>query len=167
MKVIIATSNPEKIEAIRKVFERYFRNKKVEAYSFATRSGVPRQPCNEDVFKGAQNRIEKIRSKVEDWDFLVSCEGGLINQYGNWFNVQVVMIEHKNGRKGIGISQGFQLPDKYVLEAQKTSVAKLLDRLFEGKGGLRVLTKGLYDRKRTVMDGTVMALTRIINGEIW
>lgn len=166
-KIVIATNNPDKVEAIKNAFSRYFLDSELEIYSFSAKSGVPSQPCNNDVFFGAENRIESVRNRIEDWEFLVSCEGGLIEQYGNWFNVQVVKIERKDGRTGIGLSQGFQIPSKYVEEAKSTSVAKVLDKIFEGNGGVRVLTKGLYDRKKLIRDGTVMALTRIINGEIW
>lgn len=167
MKIIIATNNPNKIEAIKNAFGRYFTNEELEICSFSVDSMVPSQPYNEDVFKGANNRIEGIRNKVEDWDFLVSCEGGLIEQYGNWFNIQIVKIEHKDGKTGIGLRQGFQIPSKYIEEVKNTSVAKVLDKIFDGKGGLRVLTKGLYNRQKLIEDGTIMALTRIINGEIW
>ena len=167
MKILIATNNPNKVEAIKNAFERYFLDNTLEIHSFSVDSKVPSQPCNEDVFKGADNRIEGVRKQVEDWDFLVSCEGGLIEQCGHWFNVQVVKIEHKDGKTGVGLSQGFQIPSQYLEETKNTSVAKILDKIFEGKGGVSVLTKGLYNRQKLIEDGTIMALTRLINGEIW
>jgi len=165
MKIKIGTNNPTKIEAIRGAFERYFCNLQIEA--FEVNSKVPSQPLNADVFKGADNRIQAIKKQGDsEWDFLVSCEGGLLEQYGHWFNVQVVKIENRDGKTGIGLSQGFQIPDEYIEEVQRTSVAKLLDRLFQGKGGISVLT-GCFNRKQLIEDATIMALTRIINGDIW
>ena len=164
--VKVATANPIKVEAIKEAFDRYFED--VEVIPFEVNSGVPRQPINEDVFKGAKNRIEELK-KVGDakFDFMVSCEGGLLNQYGYWFNAQVIMIERKDGKTGLGVSQGFQIPSEYIAEAMNGSIAEVLDRMFDGKGGIRMLTKGAFTRKDLIKDGTIMALTRVINGEIW
>lgn len=167
MRIIIATNNPQKLQGIKNAFERYFPSNELELCSVQVDSKVPSQPCNEDVFKGAENRIKAIRRNAENWDFLVSCEGGIIEQYGKWYNVQVIRVEHKDGRIGMGLSQGFQIPSKYVDEVKQTSLAMVLEKVFKGKGGLSVLTKGVYNRQRLIEDGTVMALTRIINGEIW
>ena len=166
VKVAIATANPVKIEAIKKAFELYFND--IEVLPFEVKSGVPSQPINEDVYKGARNRIEEIK-KVNnvEVDYIVSCEGGLINQYGYWFNVQVIMVEGKDGKDGVALSQGFQIPPKYVDEVINTSIAKVLDRIFEGKGGIRKLTRDKFTRGDLITDGTIMALTRVMNGEIW
>lgn len=163
--VKVATANPVKIEAIKNAFERYF--EVLEVLPFEVESGVPAQPINDDVFKGAQNRIEKLE-KVDntEWDFLVSCEGGLICQCGYWFNLQVVQIVRRDGKTGVGLSQGYQIPSEYVEEVCSTSIAKLLDRLFEGKGGVSVLTHGQFNRKDLIESGTVMALTRVLN-DVW
>jgi len=164
--VKVATANPVKVEAIKKAFDRYFND--IEVISFEVDSKVPRQPINQDVFNGAKNRIEELK-KVGDleWDYMVSCEGGLINLYGYWFNVQVVMVEGKDGKKGFGLSQGYQIPPEYVDEVINTSVAEVLDRVFDGKGGIRMLTKGAFTRKDLIKDGTLIALARVINGEVW
>ena len=57
--VKVATKNQVKIEAIIKAFERYFKEVKIIPYD--VKSGVPSQPINEDVFKGAQNRIDNLK----------------------------------------------------------------------------------------------------------
>lgn len=159
--VKVATKNSVKIEAIRNAFKRYF--EEIEIISFEVDSGVPRQPINEEVFIGAQTRLENLK-KVDNskYDFFVSCEGGLINQYGNWFNLQVVQIESKDGKTGIGLSQGFQVPSEYINEIRNTSIARLFDRLF-GNGGISVLTHGQFNRKDLIESGTIMALARVLN----
>lgn len=164
--VKVATLNPTKIEAIAEAFEIYFQDVEVMRYDVA--SGVPRQPVNEEVFQGAQNRLEGLKKEGEDnWDYLVSCEGGLINLYDYWFNVQVIMVQGKDEKIGIGLSQGCQIPPEYVEEVIDTSIAKVLDRIFEGKGGIRMLTHDQFTRKSLIKDGTIMALTRVLNGDVW
>lgn len=163
--VRVATKNPTKVMAIRKAFERYF--KEVDVIPFEVQSGVSEQPINEDVFEGAENRLRGIEKVQGKYDYLVSCEGGLIKQCGYWFNIQVTMVKDKNGKVGIGLSQGYQIPTKYVEKVINTSLANVLDMIFDGKGGIRVLSKGQFTRERLIEDSLVMALTRVLNGENW
>ena len=162
--VKVGTAKLTKAEAIKEAFERYFTD--VEVIVVDVPSGVPRQPANEEVFQGAKNRIEELRNG-DKYDYIVACEGGLICQYGHWFNVQVVMVEAEDGKSGFGISQGFEIPPKYIEEIRETSISKVLDRIFDGKGGVRILTRFEVTRKDLIRDGTIMALARVINGEIW
>ena len=166
VRVAVATTNPVKIGAIQKAFRRYFPN--VDVISFEANSGVPSQPINEEVYQGARNRLKEIKLAGNvDVDYFVSCEGGLINQYGCWFNVQVIMVEGKDGKNGVALSQGFQVPPEYGDEVINTSIAKVLDRIFDGKGGVRKLTRDQFTREDLIEDGTIMALTRVLNGEVW
>ena len=162
----VATENRVKIEAITEAFEYYFKNVHVMRYD--VKSGVPDQPLNKDVFKGAQNRIKELAKKEDcNWDYLVSCEAGLINLYGYWFNVQVVMIQSKEGKFGVGVSQGVQIPPKHVNDIIHTSITNVLEKVFGRKGGINLLTYGRFTRKRLIEDATIMALTRILNGNEW
>lgn len=159
------TANPVKLAAITAAFGYYFEN--VQVRGFEVDSHVPKQPIDQEVYAGAENRLQELKKDKEDYDYLVSCEAGLISQYGRWFNVQVVLVEDKTGKRGLGLSQGFEIPRQYVQEAIHSSVAKVLDRIFDGNGGMRILSKGQFTREKLIHDGTVMALVRVINGEIW
>lgn len=161
--VKVATSNPTKIEAIKKVFGFYFKDLKIIPQK--TKSGVPEQPINEDVYRGAENRIEGLKNGNEKYDYLVSCEGGLVNNFGQWFNVQVVMVEDSKGKKSTGLSPAYPIPDKYVDKIINSSLAEVLDEIFQGKGGIRKLTGGQVTRFDLVVQGTQMALTGIVNEE--
>lgn len=163
--VKIATKNPVKIEAIKKAFERFFSDVEIECFSVC--SGVPNQPIGDATFIGAENRLEDLKLLCGDYDYLVACESGLICEYGKWFNVQVVMVENKDGKCGTGLSNGYEVPMKYLDDVMNTSIAKVLDKVFQGKGGIRVLTKNQFTRADLIEHGTIMALTRVINGEMW
>lgn len=160
------TTNPVKLAAIAVAFEHYFEND-IKVRGYEVDSHVSRQPIDQEVYAGAENRLEELKKDTEKYDYLVSCEAGLISQYGRWFNVQIVLIEDKTGKRGFGLSQGFEIPRQYVQEAIHSSVAKVLDRIFDGKGGMRILSKGQLTREKMVHDGTIMALTRVLNGEGW
>ena len=161
----VETTSKAKLKGIKEAFEQYFKEVKVRGYEVD--SQVPKQPINDDVFRGAENRLRALEEISEEYDYRVSCEGGLIRQYGRLFNTQIVLVEDKEGRVGFGMSPGFEIPSKYEEEALNSSIAELMDRVFEGKGGIRVLTEGLYTRESLVKAGTIMALTRLLNGEKW
>ena len=163
--VKVATTNPVKIKAIRAAFKRYYED--VEVITFKVNSGVPEQPIKSQVFKGAKNRLKALKNICGNYDYIVSCESGLINQYGYWFNVQVVMIERKDGKVGIGVSPGYEIPPKYVKAIINSSLKQVFDKIFDGKGGVRVLTKNQFRRQDLIENGTVMALIRVLNDEKW
>jgi len=162
--VKVASKNSVKVYAIDTAFGRFFKDVKI--ISENVESGVPDQPINDDVFQGAKNRLQALKSD-SNYDYLVSCEGGLLQLAGHWFNVQVVIIEDRDGHQGIGLSQGYEIPSEYVEEAINTSIAEVLDRKFDRKGGISVLTRGYETRESLIKDGTVMALAKVLNSKIW
>ena len=163
--VKVASENPVKVEAIKTAFERYF--VVVEAIPYQVNSGVPEQPTNNCVFEGAEHRLEELKKICGDYDYIASCEGGLINQCGHWFNVQVIIVENREGKRGFGMSQAYEVPTKYIEEILKTNMADFLKKPFNGKGGTRVLTQYQFTRKTLIQDGTIVALVSVLNGEIW
>ena len=162
--VAVATKNKLKLGAVEKAFQRHF--DKVEVKGCSVPSGVQEQPCNQEVMQGAFNRLENLK-KVSEADFYVACEGGLICQYGKWFNQQIVLVEAQDGKKSWGLSPSYPIPEKYIEEAKATSVADVLDRIFEGKGGVRVLTQGAMTRENLIEGAVTMALTGVLNGDLW
>jgi len=166
ISIMAGTQNPVKLAAITAAFSKIFEDD-VKVRGYEVESHVPMQPINEDVYKGAENRLEELKQYGEEYDFLVSCEGGMIQQFGHWFNVQIILVEDKDGKRGFGLSQGYEIPEQYVKEAILSSVAQVLDRILEGKGGIRVLSKNQFTRENLIHDGVIMALTKVLNGEKW
>ena len=81
MKILIGTKNPGKIEGAKKAFETYFKD--VEVYGIQVDSEVNAQPVNEEIVKGAKNRVKNLKkyakeNKIEA-DFFVASEGGINN----------------------------------------------------------------------------------------
>lgn len=161
--VKIATVNPTKIKAVEEVFAQYFGE--VNIQSFEVESGVPSQPVGDEVKEGAENRIKYAKEHFPDetGDYWVGVEGGIISVGEVWFNVQIVCIEDSNGRKSFGMSQGFPVPNSLVEEVKETSIAKTMDRIFDKRGGVSFITKGLENRCHLVKEGVIMALTGINN----
>ena len=161
MKILIGSENRAKAEPITKVFEEYFGRVDVELVKVASK--VPEQPVNEEVMKGAENRVEELEKRHSDYDYAVACEVGLISICGKWFNLQIVCIKEKNGKKAFGLSQAYPIPASLIPKIQEVGLASVLDEIFDGKGGVRQLTKGLETRENLVREATIMALSGIKN----
>lgn len=175
MKILMGTKNPGKIEGAKQAFEKYFEN--VEVVGIPVSSNVGNQPINEEIIRGAKNRVKNLREyAIENQikaDFYVSSEAGITNLLGEWIDINAVVIENSKGYQSIGTSQGFPIPDKYINEIKETELGKVMDRIFsgkelgKGKGGISFLTKNEVSRIDLTRNAFVMALTKHINGEMW
>ena len=175
MKILMGTKNPGKIEGAKQAFEKYFENIEIEGVSVESEVGV--QPVNEEIFQGAKNRIKNLKKYAElngiEADYYIASEAGITNLLGEWIDINAAVIEDKNGLVSVGISQGFEIPEKYVDEVKATELGKLMDRLFQGtelgkgKGGINYLTKDEVTRIDLTRNAFVMALIKFINGEVW
>ena len=175
MKVLIGTKNPGKIEGARQAFEKYFTDIEIEGVS--VESEVGNQPINEDIFKGAKNRVKNLKRYAKEnnikADFYVSSEAGITNLLGDWIDINAVVIEDSKGFQSVGTSQGFPIPEKYIEEIKETELGKVMDKIFDGnelgkgKGGISFLTKDKITRIDLTRNAFIMALISHINGEIW
>lgn len=175
MKILVGTKNPGKIEATRQAFEIYFNDVNIEGIS--VQSEVSDQPINEQIVKGAKNRIKNLKQYANknniDADFYVAAEAGITDYFQTWIDINAVIIENNEGMQSFGISQGFPIPNKYIEEIKNTDLGKVLDKLFEGKelnkgkGGINFLTKGEISRIDLTRNAVIMALTTYINKDLW
>ena len=175
MKILMGTKNPGKIEGAKQAFEKYFINIEIEGIS--VESEVSNQPVNEEIFKGAKNRVKNLKKyaieKNIEADFYIASEAGITNLLGDWIDINAVVIEDSKGFQSVGISQGFPIPEKYIDEIKEIELGKVMDKIFsgnelsKGKGGISILTKDEISRIDLTRNAFIMALTSHINGEIW
>lgn len=175
MKVLIATNNPGKVEGAKLAFEKYF--DKVEIIPINASSDVPDEPVNEEIYKGARNRVENLKKYAKEnnieADFYVAIEAGITNLFGDWININISAIEDSKGKKSWGTGQAFPIPNRYVDEIREKDLGTVMDKIFSGtelrrgKGGISFLTHGEISRIDITKNAFIMALTQYINGEIW
>ena len=175
MKILMGTKNPGKIEGAKQAFEKYFTDIEIEGIS--VESEVSNQPVNEEIFKGAKNRVKNLKKyAIEnniEADFYIASEAGITNLLGDWIDINAVVIEDSKGFQSVGTSQGFPIPEKYIEEIKETELGKVMDKIFsgnelsKGKGGISILTKDEISRIDLTKNAFIMALTSHINGEIW
>lgn len=175
MKILMGTKNPGKIEGAKQAFEKYFNDIEIEGISVS--SDVGNQPVNEEILQGAKNRVKNLRKYAKenniDADYYISSEVGITNLLGEWIDFNVAVIEDKEGFQSVGMSQGFQIPEKYIKDILETELGKVMDSIFKGnelskgKGGISYLTHNEISRIDLTKDAFVMALISHINGELW
>lgn len=176
MKILIATKNPGKIEGAKQAFLNYYEN--VEIEGIAVSSDVPDEPVNDEIYKGAKNRVSNLKryakEKKIEADFYIAVESGITNQLGRWEILSIAVIENLEGMESWGSSSGFPVPDKYVKKIIQTEFSKVMEKIFHkenglrnGNGGISLLTKNKITRIDLTKQSFIMALTKFINGDIW
>ena len=79
-KIIIASKNPVKINAVKMGFERMFPSEQFEVEGVLVSSDVSDQPMTDKETKiGAINRVNNAKEKFIEADFWVGIEGGVEN----------------------------------------------------------------------------------------
>ncbi|MBO4816251.1 MAG: DUF84 family protein [Clostridia bacterium] len=178
MKVLIGTKNPVKIEGVKQALEKYFTNLEIEGISVDSEVGD--QPIDKEILVGAKNRVKNLKAYAKqnniDVDFYIAIEGGTTNLLGDWIVINIAVIEDKKGNLSYGTSQGIPVPVRYIEEAKKSELSKVMDKVFNknqlGKDKNEttlesILTKNELSRIDLIRDASIMALIGHINGEVW
>lgn len=175
MKVLIGTKNPGKIEGATKAFKRYFKD--VEVIGIPVSSEVNDQPFDNEILTGARNRVKNVKKYAEDnnieADFYIAVEGGITTSLGTIIELNIAVVEDKEGFQSVGTSQGFPIPEKYMKEIKATDFGTVMDKILngnslsKGKGGIGILTHDQVSRIDITENAFIMALTSHVNGNIW
>lgn len=170
MKILIGTSNSSKIEGVREAFSCYFDDVVVDSYQAP--SLVSDEPIDEDIYKGAKNRITSLMKYAKDnnlkYDYYTSSESGIINANGKYFIVNLAVIISHDGYESIGSSASFPVPNKYVREIITSDLGKVTKKIFNEEkekydGTIDILTKGRITRTSLIKEAFMMALVPYIN----
>ena len=176
MKIVVGSVNPAKIESVQEIFSQYF--EKVEVQGLPVSSSVRPQPINKETYEGARNRVEALRRKLfienKQADFIVGIESGIIEQYGNWFSLNVICIMDTQGRCSFGTSPQFPLPQSIL---EQIMIGKELATITgemtgdsnsrQKEGFIGFLTKGKVKRKDLTAMGVMFALIPFLNEKLY
>lgn len=161
--ILVGSGKPLKADAILSGFQTQFTDP-VDVIRLDVPSGVPRQPKNRQVFRGARNRIARLEETARQLnlvvDYIVACEAGILKMYdGHFYNVQVIGIKAvKTQNIVFGTSQGLRLPPKIIKSILSTSISTVFNNILGTKRGLNTLTNGHVERGELITAATVMAL---------
>ena len=157
MKIAIATKSPDKIAGIKSSVARFFTETEFEFYSKPVESGVSSQPFDSETYQGALNRLYNIQKVLPGMDFYISCEAGIENTFGQYFNVQVVCIfDTKTQSIFWGKSAGWSLPPDDIKIIRNNT----LDTYLKGNGltCIEELLGPSCSRSAAVAEATWLAL---------
>lgn len=174
MKIIIASHNPVKKEAVSQAFLQVFAEQSLIFSDINVSSGVNDQPMSdEETLLGAENRVRAARLAVPDADFWVGVEGG-IEEIGTQMAAFAWAVVHGKTGKGKGKTATFFLPDavaQYVRQGIELGEAD--DRVFgtsnskQKSGAVGLLTRDLITRTSLYVPAIIMALIPFINPQLY
>lgn len=159
MRVGIATDSAEKIRGIKSAFSRFFKidDTEIEFFHQKVNSGVSKQPFNEETYEGAFNRVNTLIEKSEKADFFISCEAGIEELFGKYFNVQVICIfDSKNEIYLWGKSSGWQIPEADIEIIRNSDLDDYLRK--KGITCAEDLLGADYSRAESIAQATEFAL---------
>lgn len=189
-KIIIASTNPVKINAVATAFGKMFPGETFETEGVSASSGVSDQPkTDSETFEGAMNRAENA-SRMADGDFWVGIEGGVEEmvrlpstilrtsrspQEDSQMEVFAwVVVKSKDGKFGKSRTGTFFLPPKVAeLVKQGMELGEANDAVFEKtnskqkNGAVGILTDDIIDRTRYYTETVVLALIPFKNMELY
>ena len=98
MKIVVGSTNPVKINSVKRAFSHYYKN--VSVIGKEVNSDVSKQPMSaEESYQGAYNRAKKCLNFTQI-DFGVGIEGGVEEFSFGATTSGFIIILGKNGEKG-------------------------------------------------------------------
>ena len=168
-KIIIASKNPAKIQAVENAFSKVFPNEVFKYVGVSVPSGVPDQPIGEDeTFAGAENRVDNAMKEC-DGDYWVGLEGGVANS-GSQLEAFAWMVIKSKNRHGKGRTGSFFLPAKVAELVNEGMELGHADDVVFGQsnskqkvGAVGLLTNNLLTRTTYYEQALILALIPFIN----
>ena len=177
MRVAVGSTNPAKVEGVRRAFIVVFGSVDVVGVSVSTSVGS--QPIGlRSVVIGAVERAVNALRLVQG-DFGVGIEAGLVEIPGTitgYIDFQACAIVDAQGFVSLGFGPGFEFPPQAVDEVVKGPARELeepmvrltgVERIGERGGAIKWLSRGAVDREALTEMATVMALVPRLNSGLY
>lgn len=171
MKVVVASRNPVKINAVRGAFAMYFPANNIELIGVSANSGVSDQPLGDaETRRGARNRIADARSREPAADYWVGLEGGIETIDDTLLAFAWMAVCNTEGQLGMARSATLPLPraiKRLVDDGMELGDAN--DRVFatvnskQAGGAFGLLTEGRYTREGIYTQTVALALVPLLH----
>ncbi|MFQ5918614.1 MAG: inosine/xanthosine triphosphatase [Thermoplasmata archaeon] len=171
LQVRVGTTNPAKLEAVRRVLERLFDRLEVNGQKVDPQ--VPAQPRGVEALQGAIARARKVRGEA---DLGIGVEAGLIEYEGaeGPWDVQFCVVVDRADRLTLGAGPGFRHSGVVLEEVEKgRTVGEALERLTgiqdigRKEGAIGFLTEGRLTREELTEAAVLMAMVPRIRRELY
>jgi inosine/xanthosine triphosphatase len=174
-KIIVASKNPVKIQAVQNGFLEMFPNQEMNFEGISVPSDVSDQPIgNDETFTGAWNRATNAQTEMPNADFWVGVEGGNIKHGTAEMEVMAWIVILSKDLTGKARTAGFFLPPKVIdLINQGYELGDADDIIFgldnskQKMGSAGLLTDGVMNRLRFYVPAVVLALIPFLKPELY
>ncbi|ELB2121313.1 inosine/xanthosine triphosphatase [Vibrio parahaemolyticus] len=165
-KVVIASLNPAKINAVKSAFQSAFPQQAFEFVGISVPSEVADQPMtNEETHRGALNRVKNTKVEMPTADFYVGLEAGIEgNVTFAW------MVIESDTHRGESRSASLMLPPEVLAQlADANELGDVMDKVFgteniKQKGGaISLLTQNQLTRSSVYNQALILALIPFTN----
>ncbi|HHI4974681.1 TPA: inosine/xanthosine triphosphatase [Vibrio parahaemolyticus] len=165
-KVVIASLNPAKINAVKSAFQSAFPQQAFEFVGISVPSEVADQPMtNEETHRGAVNRVKNAKVEMPTADFYVGLEAGIEgNVTFAW------MVIESDTHRGESRSASLMLPPEVLTQlADANELGDVMDKVFgteniKQKGGaISLLTQNQLTRSSVYHQALILALIPFTN----
>lgn len=165
-KVIIASRNPVKINAVEKGFAKMFKEEKFDFEGISVSSGVQDQPAdNNSTLLGAMNRASNAMDRVKNADYWVGVEGGIEKTGEREMQVFAWIVVMSRQYTGKGKTGTFFLPYEIIkLVDQGKELGEADDIVFglknskQNNGAVGILTGDAINRTDLYSHAVILAL---------
>lgn len=168
--VVVASTNPVKLQAAREGFTRMFPDETFAVEGVSAPSGVSDQPMSDsETLQGALNRARNVAQLVPAADYWIGIEGGIEDRDGDMqvFAWVVVLSPERSGKGKTGT---FYLPREIAeLVRQGKELGDADDIVFgrsnskQKNGAIGILTGDVLDRASYYVHAVIMALVPFRN----
>ncbi len=173
-KVIIASKNPVKINAVKQAFEKMLPNDTFEYEGISVPSEVSDQPMSDtETYTGAKNRAHNAEKEQPDADYWVGIEGGL-QKVGNELKAFAWVVIHSPTQTGKARTATFFLPPQVTaLINQGKELGEADDIVFkrhnskQQNGAVGILTGDVSNRTQYYYEAVVFALVPFKNVDLY
>ena len=174
-KIIVASTNPVKIEAAQIGFTKMFPDESFDVQGVSAPSEVSDQPMSSgETLLGAMNRVRNVSNLVTDADYWIGIEGGIEEVHNELEVFAWVFVKAANGKTGKGKTGSFYLPQKIAdLVRQGVELGEADDIVFgrknskQGNGAIGILTDDMITRTTYYDPAVVMALIPFKNESLY
>lgn len=173
-KIIVTSTNPSKIEAVRNGFSKLFPDVTIVCTGISVPSGVQEQPMtSEETLFGAAQRITAARKTLPNADFYFGIEGGVhegplgLHAF-NWVVVETADKSVSQAQSAqwilpLRLADGIRSGMKMSEAVQKLSINEQDIITTKQRGLIGLATDGVLDRLTWCEQAVIIALIPLKN----
>jgi len=174
-KVIVASTNPVKVEAAQIGLAKMFPDESFDVRGVPAPSDVSDQPMSSDeTLIGATNRARNVAKLVTEADYWIGIEGGIEDVNGELEVFAWVVVKAGSGKIGKGKTGSFFLPQKVAeFVRQGVELGEADDIVFgrknskQANGAIGLLTSNVLTRTTYYEPAVIMALIPFKNETLY